>query len=87
MDELKLWEHRENKEKTTLLRKQLVTMVASLDPDNIEIMDQQELIHSISSSKIRDNIAVNPYEQLQKIAPLMRYYAKHTIDEMKFMTK
>ena len=87
MDEMKLWEYRQNDEKTSELRERLTAMVASLDQENIEVMDHRELINDLTQWKIWNNIAVNPYEQLQKIAPLMRYYAEDTLAEMKFLTK
>lgn len=87
VDELKLWKNREDKDRVEELTTKITKMVLSLDKENSDVMDHRELVLDIGSWKIWDNIAVNPNEQLQKVAPLMRYYAENTIDEIKFMTK
>gem|GEM_PF-4776409 len=61
-------------------------MISSLQL-NDEVYEKKMLIDSIIEDRIFDNIALNPYEELQKVAPLMRYYDKETITEIKFLLK
>lgn len=86
IQQLKLFEHRKDTANYNSVQKEILAIVKALKP-NDEILAQQTLIESILSKSIFNNIAVNPYEQLQKIAPLTRYYDKHTIDELRFLIK
>jgi len=86
IQQLKLFEHREEKKEYTRIQKEIIAMIDSL-PTNDEILAQQSLIDSIITGSIFDNVAINPYEQLQKCAPLTRYYDKHSIDELRFLIK
>jgi len=83
---LKLFEHREDKIHFETIKKELITMISSLQL-NDEVYEKKMLIDSIIEDRIFDNIALNPYEELQKVAPLMRYYDKETITEIKFLLK
>lgn len=86
IEQLKLFENRGEKKEYTRVQKEIIAMVKSI-PRNDEVLAQQSLIDSIVSGAIFDNVAVNPYEQLQKCAPLTRYYDKHSIDELRFLIK
>lgn len=86
IQELKLFEHRAMKKEFSETRKWLLTMIQGLKK-NDELVVHEQLIEQIVSGAIFDNMALNPYEQLQKIAPLMRYYDKHTADELRFLIK
>lgn len=86
IQQLKLFEHRKDTTNYNRVQKEILAIVKALKP-NDEIFAQQTLIESILSKSVFNNIAVNPYEQLQKIAPLTRYYDKHTIDELRFLIK
>lgn len=86
IDQLKLFENREDKKNLEKTKKEILTIIKSLKP-NDELLANKELIDKIISESIWNNIAVNPYEQLQKIAPLTRYYDKNTADEIRFLIK
>ncbi|UFX83385.1 DEAD/DEAH box helicase family protein [Candidatus Absconditicoccus praedator] len=86
IDQMKLFENREDKQNYNKLKNQLLEMVNNL-PVNDETVQYQEVLDEIESGRIFDNIAVNPYEKLQKVAPLMRYYGKHSVDELRFLEK
>jgi type I site-specific restriction endonuclease len=55
--------------------------------ENDELYEKKAIIENILQERIFENIAINPYEELQKIAPLLRYYDANTIDEIKFLHK
>lgn len=85
---LKLLEHREDKKRFEKERSGIVSMVSDLYKNgNDEIFERKALFESIMSGKIFDNVAVNPYDELQKIAPLLRYYDRETVDEIRFFLK
>jgi len=84
--QLKLFENREDTKNFDTSKKEILTIVKGIKP-NDDTLHHQELINQILSEQIFDNIAINPYEQLQKIAPLTRYYDKYTADELRFLIK
>ncbi|MDR2415063.1 MAG: hypothetical protein LBD75_00120 [Candidatus Peribacteria bacterium] len=89
---LKLREHRKKHKYYETTKKLLLAMVNSLVATderrmNDEILQRYPLIQSILQGQIFNTIALNPYEQLQKIAPLMRYYDKYTAEELRFLIK
>lgn len=86
IEHLRLFENRSDKKNYEKTKNQIVDMLKSL-PVNDEILTNNDLIDSIKSWKIWDNIAINPKEALQKIAPLMRYYDKFLVEELKFLVK
>ncbi len=86
IEQFKLRENRHDKKQYEKTKKEILTFIKWLK-DNDEILTNKALIDQILSESIFDNRAVNPYEQLQKIAPLTRYYDKHTADELRFMIK
>lgn len=86
IEQLKLFEHREEKRYFDTTKKEILTFIKGIK-SNDELLSHQGLIESILSESIFDNVAVNPYEQLQKLAPLVRYYDKHTAEELRFMIK
>jgi hypothetical protein len=61
-------------------------MIKSLE-ENDEIFAKKGLIKSIIEENIFDNIALNPYEELYKITPVMRYYNNESLEEMRFLLK
>lgn len=83
---LKLFEHRWDKKNFEVVKKELIQMVKSLK-ENDELYERKTIIENIVTWRIFDNIAINPYEELQKIAPLLRYYDSDSIDEIKFLLK
>lgn len=88
LEYLKLLEHREDKKRYEKEKKDIVLMVENLYKNaNDEIFERKSLFESIITGRIFDNIAVNPYDELQKIAPLMRYYDAKAIDEIRFALK
>lgn len=86
IEQLKLRENRHDKKQYEKTKKEILTFIKSLKA-NDEILANKALIDQILSESIFDNRAVNPYEQLQNLAPLTRYYDKHTADELRFMIK
>jgi type I site-specific restriction endonuclease len=83
---LKLFEHRNDKKNLEKTKKEIISMVKSLK-ENDEIFTKKDLIKSIIEENIFDNIALNPYEELYKLTPVMRYYDRETLDELRFLTK
>jgi len=84
--QLKLFEHRKDKKNFEKTKKETLAIVKGIKP-NDDILHHQTLIDQILSESIFDNRAVNPYEQLQKIAPITRYYDKNSADELRFLIK
>jgi type I restriction enzyme R subunit len=89
---LKLREQRHQRSHYETTKKSLLAMVNYLLATeerraNDECIQQYPLIQSVVQGKIFNNIALNPYEQLQKVAPLMKYYDKYTAEELKFLIK
>lgn len=88
LEYLKLLEHREDKKRYEKEKNWIIQMAKELYKNgNDEIFERKSLFESIINGRIFDNIAVNPYEELQKIAPLMRYYDYETIEEIRFLFK
>lgn len=88
LEHLKLLENREDKKSFTKEKNLIVKMVETLyKNENDEIFERKTLFESIIAGRIFDNISINPYEELQKIAPLMRYYDGESIDEIRFAIK
>lgn len=85
-EQLKLFEHREDTKNYKSTQKEIISLIKSIKP-NDDTFRHHALIESILSGVIWNNIALNPYEQLQKIAPLMRYYDRNTADELRFLIK
>lgn len=83
---LKLFENRNNKKAFTKVKKEILEMIKSLK-ENDEIFAKNDLIKSIIREKIFENIAINPYEELYKLTPIMRYYDKESLDELRFLIK
>ncbi len=86
LEQLKLFENREDTKNFTSTKKEILNIIKAIKP-NDETFRHHDLLQSILSESIFENIAINPYEQLQKIAPLTKYYDKHTADELKFLIK
>ena len=84
--QLKLFEHRKDKKNFEKTKKETLAIVKGIKL-NDDILHHQTLIDQILSESIFDNRAVNPYEQLQKIAPITRYYDKNSADELRFLIK
>jgi len=61
-------------------------MITSLK-ENDEILNKKDVIKSILEESIFDNIAVNPYEELYKLTPIMRYYERESLEEIRFLVK
>jgi type I site-specific restriction endonuclease len=61
-------------------------MIKSLK-ENDEIIMKKDLIKSILEQSIFDNIALNPYEELYKLTPVMRYYDRESLEELRFLVK
>ena len=88
LEYLKLLENREEKKRYKEERDGIIAMVKSLYKNaNDEMFEKKDLFEMILSERIFDNIAINPYDELQKIAPLLRYYDAETIDEIRFALK
>ncbi len=83
---LKLFENRNNKKSYEKTKKEILGMIKSLK-ENDEVIAQKDLIKSIINEDIFDNIAVNKYEELNKIIPIMRYYDREALDELRFLLK
>lgn len=83
---LKLFEHRNNKKAFEKMKKEIISMIKSIK-ENDEIIMKKDLIKSILEENIFDNIAVNPYEELYKLTPIMRYYDRESIEEIRFLVK
>lgn len=83
---LKLFEHRSNKKAFEKTKKEIISMIKSLK-ENDEIIMKKDLIKSILEENIFDNIALNPYEELYKLTPIMRYYDRESIEEIRFLVK
>lgn len=83
---LKLYENRKDSKQFNAIKKWILNMVKAL-PENDELLHHHDLLQNIVTERIFNNVAVNPYEQLQKIAPLMRYRDSHTADELRFLIK
>jgi type I restriction enzyme R subunit len=85
---LKLLEHREDRKRFEPEKSGILAMARDLyETGNDEIFERKALFESVMSGKIFDNVAVNPYDELQKIAPLLRYYDRESIDELRFSLK
>jgi type I restriction enzyme R subunit len=82
----KLAQNRNNKGLTTKLRNELTQIINQL-PENDATYAKQDLIKQVKQWIIRDNIAINPLEHLQKLAPLTRFWQSHSIEELKFLIK
>lgn len=67
-------------------KKEIETMIKSLKP-NDDTLEFKDTISSILDGDIYDNIAINPYETLHTLTPIMKYYDTKTLDQMKFLTK
>ena len=88
LEYLKLLENREDKKRYIKEREGVINMVKSLYKNaNDEMFERKDLIEMILSERIFDNISINPYDELYRIAPLMRYYDTETIDEVRFALK
>ena len=88
LEYLKLLENREEKKRYKEERDGIIAMVKSLYKNaNDEMFEKKDLFEMILSERIFDNIVINPYDELQKIAPLLRYYDAETIDEIRFALK
>jgi len=61
-------------------------MIKSLK-ENDEIISKKDLIKSILEESIFDNIVLNPYEELYKLTPVMKYYDRESLEEMRFLVK
>lgn len=83
---LKLFEHRNDKKNIEKTKKEIISMIKSLK-ENDEIFNKKDLIKSIIEWNIFDNIALNPYDELYKLTPIMRYYDRESLDELRFLTK
>jgi hypothetical protein len=83
---LKLFEHRNDKKNFQKTKKEIISMIKSLK-ENDEIFNKKDLIKSIIEENIFDNIAINPYDELYKLTPVMRYYDTESLDELRFLTK
>ena len=83
---LKLFENREDKKNFERVKKEILAIVKGIKP-NDDLLRHHKLIECILSESIFDNIAVNAYEELEKVAPLTRYYDKNTADELRFLIK
>ncbi len=86
IEQLKLFENRQDTKYFEKTKKEILIFVKGLKP-NDELLAHKDLIDNVMSESIFDNMAVNPYEQLQKLAPLVRYYDKHSADELRFLIK
>lgn len=86
IEQLKLFENREDTKNFETTKKEILNIVKAIKP-NDDLLHHHELIEEILSEKIFDNIAINPYEQLQKFAPLTRFYDKETAYELRFLIK
>jgi len=83
---LKLFEHRNDKKNFTKTKKEILKMISSLD-ENDEIFAKKDTIACILNDTAFDNIAINPYEELYKLTPVMRYYDKESLEETRFLLK
>jgi type I site-specific restriction endonuclease len=61
-------------------------MIKSLK-QNEEILEKKDIINSILSEDIFDNIAVNKFEELKKLIPIIRYYDLESLIELRFLLK
>lgn len=86
IEQVTLFDNRSDTKNLEKTKKKILSMIQSI-PTNDEILAKQQLINDILEWKIWDNIAVNPKEALQRIAPLMRYSESHTVDELRFLLK
>ena len=86
IQQLKLFENREDSKNFEKTKKEILSIMKALKP-NDDLIRHHELIETILSGGIFDNVAVSPYEALQKVAPLTRYYDKHTAAELRFLIK
>lgn len=83
---LKLYENRSNSKWYEKTKKEILSMIKSLK-ENDEIISKKDLIKSILEESIFDNIALNPYEELYKLTPVMKYYDRESLEEMRFLVK
>ncbi|MDD2907460.1 MAG: DEAD/DEAH box helicase family protein [Candidatus Gracilibacteria bacterium] len=83
---LKLFENRSDKKGFEKTKKEIISMIKSLK-ENDEIINKKDLIKSILEENIFDNIALNPYEELYKLTPVMRYYDTESLEEIRFLVK
>lgn len=83
---LKLYENRSDKKGFEKTKKEIFLMIQSLK-ENDEISNKKDLIKSILEENIFDNIAVNPYEELYKLTPIIRYYDRESLEEIRFLVK
>jgi type I restriction enzyme, R subunit len=83
---LKLFEKINDKKSFEKTKKEIIKMIKSLK-ENDEIIMQKDLIKSILNLDIFDNIAVNKFEELNKLIPIMRYYDSESLEELRFLLK
>jgi len=83
---LKLYENRSDKKGFEKTKKEIISIIKSLK-ENDEIINKKDLIKSILEESIFDNIALNPYEELYKLTPIMRYYDRESLEEIRFLVK
>ncbi len=83
---LKLYENRKDTKSFDRTKKIILAIIKGLH-ENDELLEYHDLISMIVAGRIWDNVAINPYEQLQKLAPLMRYRDENTADELRFLIK
>lgn len=83
---LKLYENRSDKKGFEKTKKEIISMIKSLK-ENDEILNKKDLIKSILEESIFDNIALNSYEELYKLTPIMRYYDRESLEEIRFLVK
>lgn len=83
---LKLFENRSDKKSYEKTKKEILWMIKSLK-ENDEIIEKKDLIKSILEEYIFDNIAVNKFEELKKLIPIIRYYDRESLEELRFLLK
>lgn len=83
---LKLFENRNDKKNFEKTKKEIVKMVACLK-ENDEIFLKKDLIKNVLEENIFNNIALNPYEELYKLTPVMRFYDSESLEEIRFLLK
>lgn len=83
---LKLYENRNDKKSQNKTIGEILSMIRSLK-ENEEIILKKDLVQSILSKDIFDNIALNPYKELYKMTPIMRYYDAESLIELRFLIK
>ncbi len=83
---LKLYENRNDTKNFEKVKKEILKMIKSLK-ENDEIFTKRDLIKSIIDETIFDNIAINKFEELYKLTPIMRYYDMDSLEELRFLLK